>query len=76
MDRGFTIETPLMWIDKAATWQLARDLGGEALVQLIIEETHTCYLGQRGALHSWGHGCGRCPACALRKRGFENWRPA
>ena len=76
MDRRFTIETPLMWLDKAATWQLARELGGEALVQLIIEETHTCYLGQRGARHRWGHGCGRCPACALRKRGFEAWRPA
>jgi len=76
MDRRFTIETPLMWIDKAATWQLARELGGEALVQLIIDETHTCYLGQRGARHPWGHGCGRCPACALRKRGFETWRPA
>ncbi len=76
MDRAFTIETPLMWIDKAATWQLAQDLGGEALVELIIEETHTCYLGQRGARHPWGHGCGRCPACALRKRGFEGWRPA
>src|SRR5438067_13010844 len=75
MDRHFTIETPLMWIDKAATWQLARDLGGEALVQLIIDETHTCYLGQRGAKHAWGHGCGRCPACALRKRGSEPWRP-
>ena len=73
MDRTFTIETPLMWIDKAATWQLARDLGSEALVELIIKETHTCYLGQRGALHAWGHGCGRCPACALRKRGFEQW---
>jgi len=76
MDRAFTIETPLMWIDKAATWQLARDLGGEALVQLIIDETHTCYLGQRGARHAWGYGCGRCPACALRKRGFDKWRPA
>jgi 7-cyano-7-deazaguanine synthase len=76
MDTRFTIETPLMWIDKAATWQLARELGGEALVQLIIEETHTCYLGQRGARHPWGHGCGRCPACVLRKRGFEAWRPA
>ncbi len=73
MDRPFTIETPLMWIDKAATWQLARDLGGEPLVQLIIEDTHTCYLGQRGARHAWGHGCGRCPACGLRKRGFEAW---
>src|SRR5260221_311305 len=56
MDRRFTIETPLMWIDKAATWQLARDLGGEALVQLIIDETHTCYHGLRGALHACRHG--------------------
>jgi 7-cyano-7-deazaguanine synthase len=74
MDRRFRIETPLMWIDKAQTWQLARDLGGDRLVELIIEETHTCYLGSRGARHAWGHGCGRCPACALRKRGFEAWR--
>jgi len=76
MDRRFRIETPLMWIDKAQTWQLARDLGGDRLVELIIEETHTCYLGSRGARHAWGHGCGRCPACALRKRGFERWRGA
>ena len=74
MDRRFRIETPLMWIDKAQTWQLARDLGADRLVELIIEETHTCYLGSRGARHAWGHGCGRCPACALRKRGFEAWR--
>jgi len=73
MDRRFCIETPLMWIDKARTWQLAKDLGGERLVQLIIEETHTCYLGERGARHAWGHGCGRCPACALRKGGHERW---
>jgi 7-cyano-7-deazaguanine synthase len=73
MDRRFCIETPLMWIDKARTWQLAKDLGGERLVQLIIEETHTCYLGERGARHAWGYGCGRCPACALRKGGHERW---
>jgi 7-cyano-7-deazaguanine synthase len=62
-----------MWIDKAQTWQLALDLGGEALVRLIIEETHTCYLAERGERHAWGHGCGKCPACALRKKGYENW---
>jgi len=76
MDRRIVIETPLMWLDKAETWQLARELGGEPLVKLIVEETHTCYLGSRGAAHAWGHGCGRCPACALRKRGYENWTKA
>jgi 7-cyano-7-deazaguanine synthase len=69
------LEGPHRRASLSANWQLARDLGGDALVQLIIEETHTCYLGQRGARHAWGHGCGRCPACALRKRGFEAWRP-
>ncbi len=73
MDRPLRIETPLMWIDKAQTWQLAKDLGGDALVRLVIEETHTCYLGEKGERHAWGHGCGQCPACALRKRGFEAW---
>ena len=63
------LETPLMWIDKAATWSLAQDLGGAALVELIRTDTHTCYLGERGVLHDWGHGCGVCPACALRARG-------
>jgi 7-cyano-7-deazaguanine synthase len=64
------IETPLMWIDKAETWRLAQDLGGQALVDLIRAETHTCYLGERGALHDWGYGCGKCPACELRARGY------
>jgi 7-cyano-7-deazaguanine synthase len=73
MDRPLRIETPLMWIDKAQTWQLAKDLGGDALVRLVIEETHTCYLAEKGERHAWGHGCGHCPACALRKRGFEAW---
>ena len=78
MDKRFLIETPLMWIDKAATWQLAKDLGdkseshhgGENLVNLIIEHTHTCYLGDRAHRHAWGYGCGSCPACELRERGY------
>jgi 7-cyano-7-deazaguanine synthase len=74
MDRPFAIHTPLMWIDKAATWRLAEELGGEALVALIIEESHTCYLGERGKRFDWGHGCGECPACRLRAAGFEKYR--
>lgn len=74
LDRSIVIETPLMFIDKAATWQLAQDLGGQALIDLILEETHTCYLGERGARHAWGYGCGTCPACALRRSGYEKWR--
>ena len=67
------LETPLMWINKAETWQLAEHLGGSALVDLIRADTHTCYLGERGVLHPWGHGCGTCPACALRARGYEQY---
>ncbi len=67
------LETPLMWINKAETWQLAEQLGGSALVELIRADTHTCYLGERGVLHAWGHGCGSCPACALRARGYEQY---
>jgi 7-cyano-7-deazaguanine synthase len=70
------IETPLMWIDKAATWKLAHDLGGNALVDLIRTDTHTCYLGERGALHDWGYGCGHCPACELRARGYRQFQAA
>jgi 7-cyano-7-deazaguanine synthase len=73
MATNFKIETPLMWIDKAATWELARTLGGNALIDLIREDTHTCYLGERGTLHPWGYGCGTCPACALRARGYEQF---
>lgn len=74
MAAKFKIETPLMWIDKASTWSMARDLGGDALVDLIREDTHTCYLGVRGALHDWGYGCGKCPACELRARGYRQFR--
>ncbi|NMM12343.1 MAG: 7-cyano-7-deazaguanine synthase QueC [Rhodoferax sp.] len=81
MDKRFLIETPLMWIDKAATWALAHELGeksgtpngGAALVNLIIEHTHTCYLGDREHRHPWGYGCGACPACELRARGYERF---
>ncbi|MGZ3238224.1 MAG: 7-cyano-7-deazaguanine synthase QueC [Burkholderiaceae bacterium] len=73
MATDIKIETPLMWIDKAATWKMARTLGGAALVDLIREDTHTCYLGERGALHAWGYGCGTCPACTLRARGYEQF---
>ena len=82
MDKRYLIETPLMWIDKAATWQLAHDLGeksgrqegGLALVNLILEHTHTCYLGDRSNRHPWGYGCGECPACQLRARGYDAFR--
>jgi 7-cyano-7-deazaguanine synthase len=70
----FTIETPLMWLTKAETWALAEQLGGEDLVDLIVEETHSCYRGERGVRHGWGYGCGACPACELRARGFAAWR--
>ena len=76
MERRFVIETPLMWLDKAATWALAERLGAAALVELIRTETHSCYLGERGALHEWGHGCGACPACELRAKGWMRYRAA
>ena len=71
LDMPMVIETPLMWLDKADTWRLAEQLGGDALVDLVVEHTHTCYLGERGTRHPWGYGCGQCPACALRRRGWE-----
>ena len=74
LERRMRIDTPLMWLDKAQTWQLAQDLGGSELVELIRTETHTCYQGTRDALHDWGYGCGNCPACELRASGWRNWR--
>ena len=73
VERPLVIETPLMWRNKAETWALAHALGGDALVELIRRESHTCYLGERGVLHDWGHGCGQCPACELRARGWRAW---
>lgn len=74
MDSAFDIYTPLMYIDKAGTWALAHDLGGQPLVDLIIDETHTCYLGDRAHRHAWGYGCGTCPACELRANGWRVWQ--
>jgi 7-cyano-7-deazaguanine synthase len=73
MDKRFLVETPLMWIDKAETWQLAHQLGGQKLVDLIVEHTHTCYLGDRSHRQDWGYGCGTCPACELRAKGFTRF---
>jgi 7-cyano-7-deazaguanine synthase len=74
MARQFELHTPLMWRDKAATWALADELGGQGLVDLIREHSHTCYLGERGALHDWGYGCGKCPACELRAKGWREFK--
>jgi 7-cyano-7-deazaguanine synthase len=74
MDHRFVIHTPLMWRDKRATWELAEELGGERLVELIREDSHSCYLGERGQRHDWGYGCGQCPACELRRKGWEAYK--
>jgi 7-cyano-7-deazaguanine synthase len=73
LDAPMTIETPLMWLDKAQTWALTDELGGEPLTDLIVEHTHTCYLGERKDRHAWGYGCGVCPACDLRRKGYRTW---
>ncbi len=72
----FSIETPLMWLSKAQSWGLAEDLGGAAFIDLIREKTHTCYVGDHETKHDWGYGCGTCPACELRAKGYEDWRGA
>jgi 7-cyano-7-deazaguanine synthase len=74
MAQRFVVHTPLMWIDKAATWALAQSLGGDALVDVIREHTHSCYHGDRSKRHDWGYGCGDCPACALRAAGYRRFR--
>jgi 7-cyano-7-deazaguanine synthase len=73
LDAPMTIETPLMFLTKAETWALTQQLGGPALVDLVVEHTHTCYLGERQQRHAWGWGCGACPACALRLQGHAAW---
>ncbi|OUI95706.1 7-cyano-7-deazaguanine synthase [Acetobacter indonesiensis] len=74
MDSRYILHTPLMWINKAETWALAEEIGGEKLVTLINQESHTCYLGDRNTIHPWGHGCGKCPACDLRRTGWEEYQ--
>jgi 7-cyano-7-deazaguanine synthase len=76
MDAKFAIHTPLMWLDKAETWRIAEQLGGAALIELIVEETVTCYEGDRTHRHAWGYGCGKCPACELRAKGYEKYARA
>jgi 7-cyano-7-deazaguanine synthase len=74
LDRETPVDTPLMYLDKAQTWALANELGGQPLIDLIVEETHTCYLGDRTRRHQWGYGCGECPACDLRAKGWRKWQ--
>jgi len=73
MDCRFVVHTPLMWTDKAGTFALAEEIGGKKLLDLVVEETHSCYLGDRSRRHDWGYGCGECPACQLRAAGWERW---
>ncbi len=76
MDRRFVIDTPLMWLDKAATFALAERIGGASLIDILLNDTHTCYLGDRDHRHDWGFGCGECPACRLRAQGYTKWKAA
>ena len=73
LDAPMTIDTPLMWLNKAQTWALAEELGAEPLVEMVVEHTHTCYLGDRRHRHAWGYGCDMCPACNLRRDGYNRW---
>jgi 7-cyano-7-deazaguanine synthase len=73
LDRAMMIDTPLMWLDKAETWAMTEKLGGEPLIELVVEHTHSCYLGDREHRHAWGYGCGMCPSCDLRGKGYETW---
>ena len=73
LDAPMTLDTPLMWFDKAQTWALTEQLGGEPLIELVVEHTHSCYMGDREHRHEWGYGCGLCPACDLRRKGYNGW---
>jgi 7-cyano-7-deazaguanine synthase len=73
LDTPMTIDTPLMWLDKAQTWALTERLAGDALIDLVVEHTHSCYMAERTERHPWGYGCGFCPSCDLRKKGYETW---
>ena len=73
MDKAYTLETPLMHLSKAGAWTLAQELGGPALIDIIVEDSHTCYMGTRGERFDWGYGCGACPACDLRAKGWAEY---
>lgn len=73
LEAPMVVETPLMWLDKEATWSLAESLGGDALIEIIKQDTHTCYMGDRSVQHDWGFGCGDCPACDLRSKGYKKF---
>lgn len=73
LEQRFVIHTPLMWIDKAGTWSMANELGGASLIEIVREQSHSCYLGDRSTRHPWGYGCGSCPACELRRNGYEGF---
>jgi len=73
LDRKVTIHTPLMWVDKAGTFAMAREIAGQPFLDLVVEDTHTCYLGDRSRRHPWGYGCGACPACDLRRQGYDKF---
>ncbi len=73
LEQRFVIHTPLMWIDKAGTWSMANELGGASLIEIVREQSHSCYMGDRSTLHPWGYGCGSCPACELRRNGYEGF---
>ena len=74
MDQPMEIVTPLMWVNKAQTWKMAHEIGGEKLIEGIKKHTHTCYIGDREHFHEWGYGCGECPACNLRSNGYKQWK--
>jgi 7-cyano-7-deazaguanine synthase len=74
LDGQYSLETPLMFLDKAGAWVLAHSLGGDKLIDIILEQSHTCYLGTRGVRHDWGYGCGSCPACELRADGWARYK--
>jgi 7-cyano-7-deazaguanine synthase len=73
LDKPLVLHTPLMWIDKAGTFAMAEQIGGKALLDLVVEDTHSCYLGDRAHRHDWGYGCGACPACTLRAQGYAKF---
>jgi 7-cyano-7-deazaguanine synthase len=73
LDTPMTLDTPLMWLDKAQTWAMTEQLGGEPLIELVVEHTHSCYMGDRSQRHEWGYGCGLCPSCDLRRKGYQRW---